>query len=173
MKDNNKDNIILIGMPGVGKSTVGVILAKVIGYQFLDADLVIQQREQRLLREIIDDVGTEGFIEIENRVNASIEASRTIIATGGSVVYGKEAMEHFAAIGQIIYLRLGLDTLIKRLGDLTRRGVAMKKGQSLEDLYKERVPLYEKYANLVIDCEEKEIRQIVEEIARWWNDEKK
>ena len=97
-------------MPGVGKSTVGVILAKVIGYQFLDADLVIQQREQRLLREIIDDVGTEGFIEIENRVNASIEASRTIIATGGSVVYGKEAMEHLKSIGTVIYLHVPFAT---------------------------------------------------------------
>ena len=166
-------NVVLIGMPGVGKSTVGIVLAKHLGYDFVDSDLVIQQEEGGLLHQLIAKQGLEGFLETENRINAALSPKNSVIATGGSAVYGKEAMEHFAAIGQIIYLRLDLDTLIKRLGDLTRRGVAMKKGQSLEDLYKERVPLYEKYANLVIDCEEKEIRQIVEEIARWWNDEKK
>ena len=101
-----KDNIVLIGMPGVGKSTVGVILAKVLGYQFVDADLVIQEQEGRLLREIIAQEGTDGFIEVENRVNASIEAHHAIIATGGSVVYGKEAMEHLAEIGIILYLEV-------------------------------------------------------------------
>ena len=121
-----KDNIILIGMPGVGKSTVGVILAKVLGYQFLDADLVIQQQEGKLLREIIEEVGTEGFIEVENRVNASIEAKKTIIATGGSVVYGKEAMEHLSNIGTVVYLKVPFKTLEKRLADIKGRGVVLK-----------------------------------------------
>ena len=98
----HKDNIVLIGMPGVGKSTVGVILAKVMGYQFIDADLLIQQQEKRLLHEIIADVGVDGFIQVENRVNASIQAERSIIATGGSVVYGREAMEHLKSIGTVI-----------------------------------------------------------------------
>ena len=101
-----KDNIVLIGMPGVGKSTVGVILAKVLGYQFIDADLVIQEQEGRLLCEIIEQEGTQGFIEVENRVNASIQAKHAIIATGGSVVYGKEAMEHLGEIGTVIYLQV-------------------------------------------------------------------
>ena len=164
MKDNNKDNIILIGMPGVGKSTVGVILAKVIGYQFLDADLVIQQREQRLLREIIDDVGTEGFIEIENRVNASIEASRTIIATGGSVVYGKEAMEHLKSIGTVIYLHVPFADLEKRLADIRGRCVVLKEGQDLKALFEERTPLYEKYADISISEEGLDVEGTVEKL---------
>ena len=102
----HKDNIVLIGMPGVGKSTVGVILAKVMGYQFIDADLLIQQQEKRLLHEIIADVGVDGFVQVENRVNASIQAERSIIATGGSVVYGREAMEHLKSIGTVIYLKV-------------------------------------------------------------------
>ncbi|MBR2044568.1 MAG: shikimate kinase [Agathobacter sp.] len=148
-----KSNIVLIGMPGVGKSTIGVILAKVLGYQFLDADLVIQQKEGKLLKEIIDEVGTEGFIEVENRINAGIECSRTIIATGGSVVYGKEAMEHLKEIGTVVYLEVPYSTIEKRLSDIKGRGVVLKEGQTLYDLYMERTPLYEKYADLCV-CED-------------------
>lgn len=101
-----KDNIVLIGMPGVGKSTIGVVLAKVLGYQFVDADLVIQEKEGKLLCEIIEEVGADGFIEVENRINSQIKAHHAIIATGGSVVYGREAMEHLRQIGTVIYLKL-------------------------------------------------------------------
>lgn len=148
-----KDNIVLIGMPGVGKSTVGVILAKVLGYQFLDADLLIQQQEGKLLKDIIKEVGTEGFIEVENRVNAGIRCSKTIIATGGSVVYGKEAMAHLKEIGTVVYLEVPYSTIEKRLSDIRGRGVVLKNGQTLYDIYMERTPLYEKYADLCV-CEE-------------------
>lgn len=159
-----KDNIILIGMPGVGKSTVGVILAKVLGYQFLDADLVIQQQEGKLLREIIEEVGTEGFIEVENRVNASIEAKKTIIATGGSVVYGKEAMEHLSNIGTVVYLKVPFKTLEKRLADIKGRGVVLKEGQDLLGLFEERTPLYEKYADIMIDEDDLTVEQTVDKL---------
>lgn len=148
-----KNNIVLIGMPGSGKSTVGVILAKVLGYEFIDADLVIQKEEKRLLKEIIAQEGQEGFLEIENRVNASIRASRSVIATGGSVVYCREAMEHLKEIGTVVYLKLEYHVLKKRLGNLRGRGVVLKDGQTLKDLYDERVPLYEKYADLTVDEE--------------------
>ncbi len=146
-----KRNIVLIGMPGVGKSTIGVILAKIIGYHFLDSDLVIQERENRLLHEIIKQEGTEGFLKIENDVNASLNVERTIIATGGSAVYGKEAMEHLKKIGEIVYLKADYPTIEKRLGNLEKRGVALKKGQTLKDLYEERCVLYEKYADVTVD----------------------
>ena len=145
---NAKDNIVLIGMPGVGKSTVGVILAKVLGYQFVDADLVIQQQEGKLLCEIIEEVGTEGFIQVENRVNAGLECSKTIIATGGSVIYGAEAVEHLKEIGTVVYLEVSFPILEKRLSDIKGRGVVLKEGQTLYDLYIERTPLYEKYADV-------------------------
>ena len=161
-----KNNIVLIGMPGVGKSTIGVILAKVLGYQFVDADLLIQQQEGKLLKDIIAEVGTEGFIQVENRVNASIQAENTIIATGGSVVYGKEAMEHLKSIGTVVYLKVSYEILQKRLADIKGRGVVLKEGQNLQSLFEERTPLYEKYAKLVIDCENKNIREVVGEIAR-------
>ena len=159
-----KDNIVLIGMPGVGKSTVGVILAKVLGYQFVDADLVIQQQEGKLLCEIIEEVGTEGFIEVENRVNASLNVTHSIIATGGSVVYGKEAMEHLRAIGRIVYLKVSFETLEKRLADIKGRGVVLKEGQDLKALFEERSPLYEKYADIQITEGNLNVEQTVEKI---------
>lgn len=159
-----KDNIVLIGMPGVGKSTVGVILAKVLGYQFVDADLVIQQQEGKLLCEIIEEVGTEGFIEVENRVNASLNVTHSIIATGGSVVYGKEAMEHLRAIGTVVYLKVSFETLEKRLADIKGRGVVLKEGQDLKALFEERSPLYEKYADIQITEGNLNVEQTVEKI---------
>ena len=146
-----KNNIVLIGMPGVGKSTIGVILAKILGYHFLDSDLVIQEREERLLHQIIAEEGTEGFLKIENEVNASLDVKKTIIATGGSAVYGKEAMEHLKEIGEIVYLKADYDTIRRRLGNLEKRGVALKSGQTLKDLYNERTALYEKYADVIVD----------------------
>lgn len=159
-----KDNIVLIGMPGVGKSTVGVILAKVLGYQFLDADLLIQKEEGKLLREIIAEKGIESFIQVENRVNASIEADHAIIATGGSVVYGAEAMEHLCEIGTVIYLKLPYQTLDKRLADIKGRGVVLREGQDLRDLFEERSPLYEKYADIEIEEADLDVEQTVERI---------
>ena len=146
-----KSNIVLIGMPGVGKTTVGVILAKVLGYQFVDSDLVIQKEEGKLLKEIIAEAGTEGFIEVENRVNASLEVTDSIIATGGSVVYGKEAMEHLCEIGTVVYLALPYEEIEKRLSDIKGRGVVLREGQTLKDLYEERTLLYKKYADVQID----------------------
>lgn len=159
-----KNNIVLIGMPGVGKSTVGVILAKVLGYQFVDSDLVIQEKQGRLLREIIEEVGTEGFIEVENRINSQIKTEYSVIATGGSAVYGKEAMKHFKEIGIVIYLKLPYDVLKRRLSDIKDRGVVLKEGQTLRDLYEERVPLYEKYADFIIDEYQLDAEQTIEKI---------
>ncbi len=146
-----KSNIVLIGMPGVGKSTIGVILAKILGYHFLDSDLVIQEREDRLLHEIISAEGRDGFIKIENDVNASLDVKKTVIATGGSVVYGKEAMEHLKEIAEVVYLKLDYEQLCRRLGNLQGRGVVLMPGQTLKDLYEERSPLYEKYADVTVN----------------------
>lgn len=158
-------NIVLIGMPGAGKSSIGVILAKVLGYQFIDADLLIQDREKRLLKDIISEEGLTGFIQIENEVNASIRTNHTVIATGGSVIYGKEAMEHLSSIGFVIYLQLSYKTITKRLGNISQRGVVLKENQDLAGLYEERCPLYEKYANLIIDCENLDMEATLETIV--------
>ncbi|SHI29485.1 shikimate kinase [Pseudobutyrivibrio xylanivorans] len=146
-----KNNIVLIGMPGVGKSTLGVVLAKELGFEFVDADLLIQKREKRLLKEIIAEEGVNGFLKIENDVNAGIQTDKTVIATGGSVIYGAEAMEHLREIGTVVYLKLDYETLDSRLGSLKGRGVVLKDGQNLKSLYEERVPLYEKYADVIVD----------------------
>ena len=167
-----KNNIVLIGMPGAGKSTVGVVLAKVVGHKFVDSDLVIQETYGKLLHELITEHGLEGFLEIENQVNAGLNTEKSIIATGGSVIYGKEAMEHLKEIGLVVYLKLSLESIADRLGDLKQRGVALKEGWGLKELYEERVPLYEKYADLIMDCEDKSIRQITEEIAGAYRNEK-
>ena len=159
------NNITLIGMPGAGKSSIGVVLAKVLGYQFIDSDLLIQKAEKRTLSKIIADEGTEGFKAIENRVNASIQVENTVIATGGSVVYCDEAMQHLKSEGVVVYLKISLELLSRRLGNLKGRGVVLKEGQTLASLYDERVPLYEKYADLIIDCNGKMLRDVVAEIA--------
>ena len=146
-----KNNIVLIGMPGVGKSTLGVVLAKELGFEFVDADLLIQKREKRLLKEIIAEEGIDGFLKIENDVNATISVDKTVVATGGSVIYGNEAMGHLKEIGTVVYLKLDYDTLDSRLGSLKGRGVVLKDGQNLRSLYEERIPLYEKYADVIVD----------------------
>lgn len=161
-----KNNIVLIGMPGCGKSTVGVVLAKAMGYGFVDSDLVIQAREHRLLCDIIGEQGLDAFNRIEEDVNRTLETEYSVIATGGSVVYGPRAMAHLREIGTIVYLKLSLEEVRGRLGDLTRRGVALRKGQTLDDLYEERVPLYEKYADLIIDTESMDIRETVAQIMK-------
>ena len=157
-------NIVLIGMPGVGKSTAGVVLAKVLGYEFIDADLVIQQQEGKLLHEIISEVGTDGFIEVENRVNSKLDVEKAIIATGGSVVYGKEAMQHLKEIGTVVYLQVSYDILKKRLHDIKGRGVVLKEGQDLKGLYEERIPLYEKYADITVCEDNLSVEQTIEKI---------
>ncbi len=159
-----RNNVILTGMPGSGKSTVGVVLAKGLGYRFLDSDLVIQEQTGKLLYQLIEELGEAGFLVLENEVNASILASHTVIATGGSAIYGKEAMAHFKEIGKVVYLKLPYGELAERLGDLHERGVVLKPGFTLKDLYDERAPLYERYADITLDCGNKSIRQVMEEI---------
>lgn len=158
-------NIILIGMPGAGKSTVGVVLAKNMGMSFKDSDLVIQEQEGKKLHELIEEFGSNGFLKIEERVNSSIEIDNTVLATGGSAVYSEKAMQYLNRIGTVCYLKLSYEAIAERLGDLAKRGVVLKEGQTLKDLYDERIPLYEKYARITIDCDGKTIRQVVEEIA--------
>lgn len=161
-----RNNIVLIGMPGAGKSTVGVVLAKKLGFAFLDSDLLIQSREGKLLHEIIEERGVEGFWTVEEDANMSIDARRTVIATGGSVIYGSKAMEHLGETGVTVYLKLSCAEIARRLGDLNERGVTLRDGQTLEMLYEERTPLYEKYADLIIECENMSIREIVDDLTR-------
>ena len=146
-----KTNITLIGMPSSGKSTIGVLLAKRLGYSFVDVDIVIQEKEGRLLKEIIAEEGLDGFLEVENRINAGVNVNRSVIAPGGSVIYGKEAMEHYKQIGQIVYLKLSFEEVERRIGNVVDRGVAQRDGMTLRDLYDERVPYYEKYADITVD----------------------
>ena len=158
-------NIVLIGMPGAGKSTVGVVLAKSMGLHFVDGDLVIQEETGMLLHEIIEKEGNDGFRQVENRILSHLQARHSVIATGGSAVYGKEAMRHLQRIGTIIYLKHSCDSIRDRLGDLEERGVSMRPGQTLDALYEERVPLYERYADITVNCENRRIREIVAEIS--------
>ena len=146
-------NIILIGMPAVGKSTVGVVVAKRIGYEFIDTDLLIQKQEKRLLKEIIAEEGNESFLEIENQVNRDLEAESAVISPGGSVVYCQEAMQHFKDIGVVIYLHATYEDIYKRITNAKNRGVVLKEGQTLKDLYDERVRLFEKYADYTVSEE--------------------
>ena len=151
-------------MPGVGKSSMGVVLAKILGMEFVDSDLVIQRRSGKLLKDIIASEGTEGFLELEDKINSEIDAGHAVIATGGSAVYGEAAMRHFKSIGRIVYLKASYPTIAARLGNLVGRGVAMKHGQTLEDIYNERIPLYERYADVTVDVDGENIDNIVKKI---------
>ena len=163
---SNKTNIVLIGMPGCGKSTLGVILAKELGLDYADTDLLIQRQYGKLLKDIIAERGAEGFLKAEEDVCAAVDLYNSVIATGGSVVYGKRAMEHLRENGLIVYLRLPYETIQKRLADLQLRGVALKEGQDLKGLYEERVPLYEQWADLVIEEDGLDLEQTLSETVK-------
>lgn len=144
------NNIILIGMPAVGKSTVGVVVAKRLGYKFIDTDILIQEETGKLLREIIAEQGIDGFLKIEDEVNAKVNVDKTVVSPGGSVVYCENAMKHYKEIGKIVYLKVSYETISKRLRNAKKRGVVLREGQTLESLYYERVRLFEKYADITV-----------------------
>ena len=159
-------SIILIGMPSCGKSTLGVLLAKRLGYRFIDSDLLIQETEGKLLHEIISECGNEGFLDVEERVNASITDEKAVIATGGSVIYRDYAMQKLKEMGKIVYLQLSYEIIESRLGDLKKRGVALKEGFTLKELYDERTPLYEKYADITVTLCGKSIAESVQQVVK-------
>lgn len=159
-------NIILIGMPAVGKSTVGVVVAKRLGYKFIDTDLLIQEQEGKLLREIIAEKGTDGFLQIEDQVNAGVDASQAVISPGGSVVYCENAMKHYQEIGTIVYLQASYTTISRRLRNAKKRGVVLRGGQTLKDLYDERVELFEKYAQVTVCEDGLEIEETIEKVLK-------
>ncbi len=163
-------NIILIGMAGCGKSTIGVLLAKTLGYQFIDTDLIIQSREGRLLQDIINSDGIEAFKEIEERALLEVNTSRSVIATGGSAVYSERAMTFLKKSGSCVFLKLPFSEIERRINNINTRGIAIGKGMTLKDVFDERAPLYEKYADLVIECSgnaEANVAAIVRDIKKF------
>ena len=146
-----KNNIVLIGMPGCGKSTLGVVLAKMLCLDFLDLDLLIQKRLGMTLQEYIDKMGVDAFLELEADIASSLECENTVIATGGSAVLRERAARHLQALGKTVYISLPLEDIEKRITDLSKRGVAMSRGETLRDVYEKRIPIYEKYADVTID----------------------
>lgn len=161
-----KNNIVLIGMPGCGKSTMGVLLAKLMAYDFLDSDLLIQRNEGKKLYQIIDENGIDYFNKIENKINSEIVVNETVIATGGSVVYGKEAMEHLKSIATVVYMNVSLNEIKNRITNFSTRGIVISKGKTLDDLYEERTSLYKKYADITVDCNDGTLLENVEKIKK-------
>jgi shikimate kinase len=157
-------NIILTGMPGAGKSTVGVILAKTLGMNFIDTDIVLQENSGRMLQEIINTEGIDAFLQAEESVIVSLNGENTIIATGGSVVFSEKSMKYLKKKGIIIYLSLSYEEMVRRIRNITTRGIVLAADQSLLDLYNQRLPLYEKYADRTIDCSDRDVEKIVENI---------
>ncbi|MBQ3904563.1 MAG: shikimate kinase [Eubacterium sp.] len=162
----NKQNVVLIGMPASGKSTCGVIAAKVLLKNFFDTDLLVQGLEQSRLQELIDTRGTDYFFEAEEKAILSLQLEATVIATGGSVIYSEKAMQHLKSLGKVIYLRMSYEKMLERINDLTTRGIVVKNGTTLLDMYNERIPLYEKYADCIIDCDRNTVEETVEEIIK-------
>lgn len=157
-------NVVLIGMPACGKSVTGVVLAKTLQKGFVDTDLLIQERERRSLQTIIDSEGMEYFKKIEEQVLQDLEETDAVVSTGGSAVYYPAAMEHLKEKGIIVYLKVSLETVEKRLNNITTRGVAMEKGDTIAELYRQRIPLYETYADIIIEADELEVEETVEKI---------
>lgn len=162
----NRKNVVLIGMPGSGKSTCGVLAAKALLKNFYDTDLLIQNFENKRLQDIIDQKGIEYFLKAEEDAILSLELNGTVIATGGSVIYSPKAMEHLRSMGKVIYLHLDYDTMVSRIRNITTRGVVLKKGKTLEDMYNERLPLYRKYYDEIIYCDNNTVEETVEAIVK-------
>ena len=165
-----KSNIVMIGMPGSGKSTLGLALAEQIGYAFVDVDRVIESETGKLLKEIIAEQGDDGFLKVEEEINASLQAERTVFAPGGSVIYGPKAMEHLKEIATIVYLKVPFEELERRLGNLQERGVVLKDGMTLRDLYNERLPYYDRYAEVIMDETGKDFDQTLLELKEVFED---
>lgn len=159
-----KNNIIFIGMPAVGKSTVGIVVAKRLGKQFIDTDLLIQQQEKKLLHEIISEVGDAGFLKIENQVNRDVNVENAVISPGGSIVYCEEAMKHYQEIGTVVYLQASFQTIKQRIRNPKKRGVVLREGQTFKNLYDERVPLFEKYADIIVNEDGCQIEDTIERV---------
>lgn len=159
-----KNNIILIGMPASGKSTVGVILAKEMKYRFVDTDLILQEDTDLTLVDIINERGLDGFLKLEDDTLASLSLKRTVIATGGSAVYGKRGMENLKNLGTVVYLKHRFEVIDSRLNNIATRGVAMREGQTLRELFEERQPLYERYADLTVESDGLTTEQTVQHV---------
>lgn len=157
-------NIILIGMPASGKSTVGVVVAKRLGLEFVDADLLIQKQEKRLLKDIIEQEGNDGFLAIENQVNRDLNVEQAVISPGGSVVYCEEAMQHYKEIGDVVYLQTSFEEINRRISNAKNRGVVLREGQTLRDLYEERVKLFEKYADHTVSEEGCSLEETIDKV---------
>ena len=162
-------NVVLIGMPGCGKSTLGVLLAKVLMMDFVDTDLLLQKKSGKPLQQMVDELGSEGFSEVEESFVSQLRLSRTVIATGGSVALEDRAMETLKENGVIVFIRLSYETIEKRLRNISTRGIAMKKGQTLQSLYAQRQPAYHRWADVVIDADGQDIEQTVAELVRALN----
>lgn len=162
-----KSNIVLIGMPGAGKSTLGVVLAKILGMDFVDGDILIQNQVGNTLQKIIDAQGVDGFLQVENDVLAAVDVQNTVISTGGSAVYSDEAMRHLTDIGTVVYLDVSLEELRSRLGSLHERGVVMRKGvsMSLDEIFEERGPLYRKYAEVTLQTDGLTVREATRKLV--------
>jgi shikimate kinase len=163
--DYSMKNIILTGMPGAGKSTVGVILAKTLGMNFIDTDIVIQKNTGRLLQEIINSDGIDAFLKIEKSTLLSLNFSNSVIATGGSVVLSENTMDYLKKNGIVIYLSISYEEMVQRLNNIMSRGIVLSEGQSLLDLYNQRISLYEKYADITIDCSDMDVENIIERVV--------
>lgn len=159
-------NIILIGMPGCGKSTAGVLAAKAMCMQFIDTDLLLQRAGGAKLQQIINTKGLDFFLQLEEEVLSTLSCENCVISTGGSAVYYEHAMNHLRSIGKVVYLRLSYDQMRRRIRNLETRGIAMKAGMTLRDMYKERSPLYEKYADYTIDCGNGTVEETVAQICK-------
>ncbi|MEA4986644.1 MAG: shikimate kinase [Anaerovorax sp.] len=157
-------NIILIGMPACGKSTVGVILAKTVGKTFIDTDLLIQEKEGALLQDIINIKGNDYFKNLEERILCDLQVNNAVVSTGGSAVYYENAMEHLRKSGKLIYLKLPLYVIESRLNNISTRGITMAKGETIADLYERRTSLYEKEADIVLESEGMSVEETVEAI---------
>ena len=160
-RKNPMKNIVLIGMPGAGKSTMGVILAKTLGRSFIDTDIVAQETTGRLLQEMIDEEGTDAFLHTEEKTILSLHCHHAVIATGGSVVFSEKAMEHLKKDGVVLYLKISFEEMERRLRNITTRGIVLAAGQSLHEMYTQRVPLYEKYADITIDCSDGDFEKCI------------